>query len=165
MIDLIFNKSFNKYLFVEGFVDRGFFSKKSYNGFLCFTAETLKEAVRFILNNTYISFSGFVLKQVRGIPMGGNSSSQLADVPLSKSEFNYQLSLIKDKKFNLAKILSNNKRYVDDLGVINYTNFASRIPEIYSHKVTTKMYNKVDDFNFEVVSFTFPHSNISINIG
>ena len=116
MIDLIFNKSFNKYLCVERFGDREFFSKKSYNGFLCFTAETLKGAVRFILNNTYISFSGFVLKQVRGIPMGGNSSSQLADVPLSKSEFNYQLSLIKDKKFNLAKRLSNNKRYVDDLG-------------------------------------------------
>ena len=191
MIDLIFNKSFNKYLCVERFGDRGFFSKKSYNGFLCFIAETLKGAIRFILNNTYISFSGFVLKQVRGIPMGGNSSSQLADVPLSKSEFNYQLSLVKDKKFNLAKRLSNNKRYVDDLGVINYTKFASRIPEIYppdllmersgndnkfvnyldiavniySHKVTTKMYNKVDDFNFEVVSFTFPHSNISISIG
>ena len=123
--------------------------------------------------------------------MGGNSSSQLADVPHSKSEFNYQLSLIKDKKFNLAKRLSSNKRYVDDLGVINYTSFTSRIPEIYppdllmersgddnkfvnyldiavniySHKVTTKMYNKVDDFNFEVVSFTFPHSNISINVG
>ena len=125
MIDLIFNKSFNKYLCVERFGDRGFFSKKSYNRFLCLTAETLKGAVRFILNNTYISFSGFVLKQVRGIPMGGNSSSQLADVPLSKSEFNYQLSLIKDKKFNLAKRLSNNKRYVDDLGVINFTNLAS----------------------------------------
>ena len=27
------------------------------------------------------------------------------------------------------------------------------------------MYNKIDDFNFEVVNFTFPHSNISINIG
>ena len=52
--------------------------------------------------------------------MGGNSSSQLADVPLSKSEFNHQLSLIKDKKFNLAKRLSNNKRYVDDLGVKLY---------------------------------------------
>ena len=187
MIDSIFNKSFNKYLCVEQIGDRGFFSKKSYNGFLCFTAETLKEAVRFILNNTYISFSGFVLKQVRGISMGGNSSSQLADVPLSKSELNYQLSLIKDKKFNLSKRLSKNKRYVDDLGVINYTSFASRIPEIYppersgndnkfvnyldiavniySHKVTTKMYNKVDDFNFEVVSFTFLHSNIPINIG
>ena len=175
---MTYNKSFNKYLCVERFGDRGFLSKKPYNGFLCFTAETLKEAVRFILKNTCISFSGFVLKQVRGIPMGGNSSSQLADVPLSKSEFNYQLSLIKDKKFNLAKRLSKNKRYVDDLGVINYTSFASRIPEIYppdllmersgddnkfvnyldiavniySHKVTTKMYNKVDDFNFEVSS-------------
>ena len=63
--------------------------------------------------------------------MGGNSSSTLADVPLSKSEFNYQLSLIKDKKFNLAERLSNNKRYVDDLGVIDYTSFASRLPDIY----------------------------------
>ena len=61
--------------------------------------------------------------------MVGNSSSKLADVPLSIYELNYQLSLIKNKKFNLAKRLPNNKRFVDDLGVIDYTSFASRIPK------------------------------------
>ena len=51
------------------------------------------------------------------------------------------------------------ERSGDDNEFVNYLDIAVNI---YSHKVTTKMYNKVDDFNFEVVSFTFPHSNISI---
>ena len=38
------------------------------------------------------------------------------------------MGLIKEKKFNLAKILSNNGRYVDDL---NYLHFESLIPRIY----------------------------------
>ena len=54
------------------------------------------------------------------------------------------------------------ERIGNDNKLVNYLDIAVNI---YSHKVTTKMYNKVDDFNFEVVSFTFPHSNISINIG
>ena len=54
------------------------------------------------------------------------------------------------------------ERSGNDNKFVNYLYIAVNI---YSHKVTTKMYNKVDDFNFEVVSFTFPHSNISINIG
>ena len=33
MIDIIINKSFNKYVCVERYGDRGFFSKKPYNGF------------------------------------------------------------------------------------------------------------------------------------
>ena len=54
------------------------------------------------------------------------------------------------------------ERSGNDNKFVNYLDIAVNI---YSHKFTTKMYNKVDDFNFEVVSFTFPHSNISINIG
>ena len=54
------------------------------------------------------------------------------------------------------------ERSGNDNKFVNYLDIAVNI---YSHKVTTKMYNKINDFNFEVVNFTFPHSNISINIG
>ena len=54
------------------------------------------------------------------------------------------------------------ERSGNDNKFVNYLDIAVNI---YSHKVTTKMYNMVNDFNFEVVSFTFPHSNIFINIG
>ena len=39
---------------------------------------------------------------------------------------------IKQKKYNLAKILSNNGRYVDDLNTQNYLHFESLIPRIYT---------------------------------
>ena len=47
--------------------------------------------------------------------MGGNIISFLANISLCKSEFNFMMGLIKKKKFNLAKILSNNGMYVDAL--------------------------------------------------
>ena len=34
-----------------------------------------------------------------------------------------------------------------------------------SGHVTTKLYNKLDDFNFPVVMYTFPNSNISSSVG
>ncbi len=63
--------------------------------------------------------------------MGGNSSSQFADLSLAKSEFNYMKSLLTDKKIGLAKLLSNNARYVDDVSIFNYLNFANLISNIY----------------------------------
>ena len=191
VIDLLFNNT-NKYICVSKFKDNYFFSKKEYNGYICFSAEKLKEAISFILKNTYVCFGGFILKQTKGIPMGGNSSSQIADVSLCKSEFNFMISLIKEKKFNLAKLLSNNCRYVDDLIILNYLHFENLIAKIYPSDlkmersgndnknvnyldvnisitnnggISTDLYNKLDDFNFPVVMFTFPHGNMPISVG
>ena len=50
--------------------------------------------------------------------MGGNSSSPIADLTVGKKEFNYMKRLLQEKKVGLAKLLSNNKRYVDDLAII-----------------------------------------------
>ena len=133
-----------------------------------------------------------MFRQSKGIPMGGNSSSQFADISLCICEFNFMISLIKKKKFNLAKQLSYNTRYVDDLGTMNYLHFANIISKIYpsdlkmersgdnnkdvnyldvnisidhSGNVSTKLYNKLNDFNFSVVMFTFPHGNIPVKVG
>ena len=100
--------------------------------------------------------------------------------------------LIKEKKFGLAKLLSRNCRYVDDLNNMNYLHFSNLIRSIYppdllmersgddnksvnyldinismnnSGHVATKLYNKLDDFNFPVVMYTFPNSNISSSVG
>ena len=190
MIDLLFNNT-NKYICISKFMNRCFFAKKEYNGYQCFSSEKLKIAITFVLQNTYVSFGGIILRQTRGIPMGGNSSSQLADLSLAKSEYNYMQSLLKAKKLNLAKLLSNNCRYVDDLITVNYLNFENLIASIYpsdlkmersgndnklinylditidigDNSITTNVYNKVDDFNFPVVMYTFPQSNMPIEIG
>ena len=124
--------------------------------------------------------------------MGGNSSSQFADLSLCKSEFNFMVSLIKEKKFSLAKLLSNNCRYVDDLNTVNYLHFEHLISKIYpsdlkmercgsdnkninyldvnisidnNGNASTQLYNKLDDFNFPVVMYTFPHGNMPVSVG
>ena len=64
-------------------------SKKDYENHHIFNKTDLKEAVKFIIYNTYIVLGGTVLIQTRGIPMGGNSSSPIADLTVGKREYNY----------------------------------------------------------------------------
>ena len=99
--------------------------------------------------------------------------------------------LLREKKWGLAKLLSDNSRYVDDVGIMNYKNFEGIVSKIYPPSlkverngnndkiidyldvhielteggVVTTVYNKVDSFDFEVVTFTFPSSNIPLQIG
>ena len=129
--------------------------------------------------------------QKRDFPMGGNSSSPIADLTLAKREFNYMKNLLKQKRFGLAKILSNIKRYVDDVIIFNYLYFHNLIRSIYPPSldmervgsnnknvnylelnvnievtgISLSVYNKTDYFNFEVVTLTFPHSNIPLEVG
>ena len=94
------------------------------------------------------------------------------------------------ENLRMAKQLSNNSRYIDDIGVCNMNNnndfmicskdiYPESIPlttgyiendkdtfldldiAIEENRFITRIYHKVDDFDFEVVSFSFPTSNIS----
>ena len=186
--NLLFNKQY-KYICVRS--TKAFFSSKKYNGFYCFDKELFKKAIHFILNNTYVCFAGFILKQSKGIPMGGGCSSPIADLYLCCKEFMFMKALLKNKKFSLAKLLSNNCRYVDDINVVNYKNFYDKAKEIYpadlildrsgdndkdvayldvritieDNKISSSVFNKTDSFGFPVVNFTFPESNIPMQLG
>ena len=81
------------------------------------------------------------------------------------------------------------KRYLDDILVLNCKDFIDISKSIYpseltlepshdhedhfldlniiisdNYKLSFKMYNKTDDFDFEVISFPFPESNIHSSI-
>ena len=99
--------------------------------------------------------------------------------------------LLRERKHNLARLLSNNSRYIDDVNVINYQHFSQQSKNIYpsdlslersgideknvgyldvrinigNNAVVTTVYNKTDDFNFAVVNFTFPESCIPEQLG
>ena len=99
--------------------------------------------------------------------------------------------MYKNNPNNLKHVLSNNKRYLDDILVLNCKNFIDISKNIYpseltlepshgagledhfldlninicdNNKLSSKIYNKTDDFDFEVISFPFPESNIHSNI-
>lgn len=188
LCDLLFKGQY-KYICVN--TQKAFFARKKYNGFSCFDKDLFKKAISFFLNNTYVCFAGFVLRQTKGVPMGGGCSSPTADLYLSSKEFKFMRTLLRDKRFALAKLLSNNSRYIDDINIVNYKGFEIKAKEIYpqdlilersgdndkdisyldvriiidNNKITTSVYNKVDFFNFPVVNFTFPESNIPIHLG
>ena len=146
-----------------------------------------------LLFNSYVKFGPYVFKQIKGIPMGGNASPLIADLFLANLEFKYMDKLVSSnspENLRIAKKLSNNSRYIDDIAVCNMGNindFITYSKDIYpasisltsgnieNHRDTfldldvniedgnfvTKIYHKVDDFDFEVVSFPFITSNLS----
>ena len=126
--------------------------------------------------------------------MGGNASPFIADLFLSWQEFCFMEKLVKsgtESDLKLARQLSLNSRYLDDIAVLNYLGFGqvakliyhsdlileeSEFGYHYDHfldlnirivkgKFVIGIYHKVDDFNFEVISFPFPSSNIHSQVG
>ena len=58
--------------------------------------------------------------------MGGNASPLIADLFLMSLEFKFMRDMVDSKnpdKLDLAKKLSNNSRYIDDILVCNYSSF------------------------------------------
>ena len=170
---------------------RAFWSNGSnYARYREYTIDKLLEALELILFNTYIQFNGSIFKQILGIPMGGNVSPFIADLYLSWCEYCYMTKVVKTD-YTLAKLLSYNCRYLDDICTINLQNFGDIAKDIYDntlllegstcsykqdtfldlyirvvdHKFITGIYHKVDDFNFEVISYPFPQSNVHSMLG
>ena len=188
IIDTVYNDKY-KYICIKK--DVSFFSTKAYAGFHSITASKLKLAVKFVLNNTYVSFSNIIFKQVQGIPMGGNCSPLLADLFLCFCEYTFMSNLLKEKKFGLAKKLSNISRYIDDIAVVDYKWFERMLSKIYPNSlvanrsgesdtcvdyldvnvniigenIVTDVFHKVENFNFEVALYTNVNSNIPYNLG
>ena len=166
----------------------------SYPGYKLYTIDRLLDALKYILYNTYVQFAGNVFKQTQGIPMGGNASPFIADLCLAWAEYCYMMELSKSKDEEdqkLARALSNNSRYIDDISVLNYLGFGGLAKKIYHPSLLLEestssyhqdcfldlnirvynqnfvigIYHKVDDFNFEVINFPFPDSNIHSKVG
>ena len=164
------------------------------SGYKCYDQEDLLRALHYILFETHVKFAGNIFKQTKGIPMGGNASPFIADLCLAWAEFQFMMNLSKSKEpedSRLLGLLSNNSRYIDDISVLNYLSFGELAKPIYHEELlleestfgyhydhfldlnvricngrfVTGIYHKVDDFDFEVISFPFPESNIHSKVG
>lgn len=191
LIDLLFPVNTNGTTFMCVNPFRQFFSHKKYNNYTCLTKTQLKNMIHFVIQNTFVQFGGVIFKQYKGVPMGGCSSPLIADLFLGFCEFNFMKSLVADNRLKLAKLLSFTSRYVDDICIVNYKYFGDLLCKIYpsdliaersgknnkevdyldlkvsvcDDMVCNKIYHKVDDFNFPVVLYTFPSSNMPVRIG
>ena len=155
-----------------------------------FTEEQVISMLEFLIDNIFVTFGGKLFQQVIGIPMGTNCAPLLADLFLYSYESEFIQQLIKDKKVKEARSFNLTYRYIDDVLSINNPEFANWIPLIYPPELeikettdtassvsyldvylefdadghlTTRIYDKRDDFNFDIINFPHLSSNIPIS--
>ena len=136
--------------------------------------------LEFLIDNIFVSFGGTLFQQVVGIPMGTNCAPLLADLFVYSYESEFLQKLVKDKKIHGARAFNFTYRYIDDVLSINNSRFAEFLPLIYppglegkettdtassasfldlylefddSGQLSTKIYDKRDDFNFKIINF------------
>jgi len=145
----------------------------------------MQEIMEFILDNIYVRYGKDVYKQVIGIPIGLDSGQDIANLLLYSYESDY-VGEISKIDLSLARKFRLNGRYIDDLFVANFPTFRDHIYRIYPRDLEIKLesnntleltyldlkiksensilnfsvYDKRDDFSFDIVNFPFIDSCI-----
>ena len=139
------------------------------------------DALHYLLDNIFIRFGSKLYRQIVGIPMGTNCAPLVADLFLFCYERDFMLSLSDNNQADIIEAFNSTSRYLDDLLNIDNPYFEQMVGQIYPTElqlkkanssdteapfldlnlsitngiVSSKIYEKRDDFNFEIVNFPF----------
>ena len=142
--------------------------------------------LEYLIANSFVEFSGRIFQRTIGIPMGTNCAPLLANLFLYSYEAEIVQSLLKAGKKHLAQQFNFTYKYIDDVLSLNNTKFAEYLEFIYPRdleikettktagsssyldcylyidngKLTTRFYDKRNDFNFPIVNFPFLSRNM-----
>ena len=147
------------------------------------------EALIYLLDNICIRFGTKLYREIVGIPMGTNCAPLVADLFLFCHERYFIMSFSDFKQAEIIEAFQSTSRYLDDLLNIDNPYFEGTVnciypPELQLNKantsdtkapfldlhlcisngfVSSKIYDKRDDFDFDIVNFPFldgdvPHS-------
>ena len=116
------------------------------------------------MDNIYIRFGTKLYRQIVGIPMGTNCAPLVADLFLFCYERDFMTSLSDVKQAEIIEAFKSTSRYLDDL--LNNDNpyfntsdteapFLDLHLSISNGFVSSKIYDKRDDFDFDIVNFPF----------
>ena len=182
LIDLIvntFQREDSPYLACS---DRNaFFTSEKPKKYHAWSCQNVCDALTFLLDNIFIRFGTKLYRQVVGIPMGTNCAPLVADLLLFCYERDFMMSLSDDKQADVIDAFNTTSRYLDDILNINNVYFDNMVSQIYPSElqlnkanasdteaafldlhlsisndiVSTKIYDKRDDFDFEIVNFPF----------
>ena len=151
-----------------------------------YTKESIIKAVSYLIRNCYFKFGDKLFRQDIGIPMGSDPAPYFANLFL----YHYESSWLKSIKKNnntLARKFGNVFRNIDDLLALNdgesfgsfhkeiypvelqlnkenvvntETNFLDLHIKINNRTFTTMLYDKRDDFGFNITRLPYKSSNI-----
>ena len=152
-----------------------------------FTADSICEMIEFLIGNIFVRFGGCLFRRVVGVPVGASCAPLLADLFLYSYENEFLDNMIRSGHRRLARSFDLCYRYIDDLIVFNNKKFLDYLKEIYPSRLTveranksdhladyldltfiidgggklsTRLYDRRDDFDFHIVNFPFLSSNI-----
>ena len=177
LIDLIertFQRVGSTYLACNG--GYAFFTSEKRKKYHAWSCQNVCDALTFLLDNIFIRFGTKLYKQVVGIPMGTNCAPLVADLFLFCYERDFMMSLSDDKQADVIDAFNTTSRYLEGNLNINNVYFDNMVSQIQLNKanasdteaafldlhlsisndiVSAKIYDKRDDFNFEIVNFPF----------
>ena len=144
---------------------------------------TLKDfkVLSYLLDNIYIRFGTKLYRQIVGIPMGTNCAPLVADLFLYCYERDFMDSLNHDNQADVIEAFNSTSRYLADLLNIDNPYFEGMVNQIYPPElqlikpnisdteapfldlhlsvangfVSSKIYNKRDAFDFDIVNSFF----------
>ena len=155
-----------------------------------YTCQYIVSMLNFLIDNIFVEFGGQVFQQTIGIPMGTNCAPLLADLFLYTYEADFMQMLQKSGAKNQCSKFNFTFRYIDDVLSLNNSKFSDYIEDIYPEEfeikdttdspqfsnyldlrleihdksnLSTRLYDKRDDFNFTIVNFPFLDSNIPVS--
>lgn len=163
--------------------DKAYFTKQR-SGIILDKLDTML-LMSDVIDNAFVTFAGVILRQSKGVPMGGNASPMMADLCLTIMEHRFMMSA----QFTIQRSLRFVIRYIDDILVANCEDFANIATQIYpaalilnradeptdskvafldlhirrTGKLRIDLYDKTRDFNFSVVKFADITSNVPRN--
>lgn len=160
---------------------KGFFTNASLKKYTMFTCGEFIESLCFLIDNIFVRFGNSIYQQVIGIPMGTNCAPLIADLFLYCYESEYMQALSVENDADVIEALNRTSRYLDDLLNIDNIYFENIYRDIYPHElqlnkannsdkhasfldldlsitnnmISSKIYDKRDDFDFDIVNFPF----------
>ena len=137
--------------------------------------------IKFLIDNIFVQIGVRFFHQVIGIQMGTTCAPLLADLSLYSIDNEFLDNMIRSGHLRLARSFNLCYRYTDDLIVFNNKKFFDYLKEIYQSQLTveeanksaqladyfishssdsrgnlsTRLYDKRDDFDFHIVNFPF----------
>ena len=134
------------------------------------------------MDNIFIRFGTNLYRQTIGIPMGTNCAPLVADLFLFCHERDFMKSLSRENQADIIEAFNSTSRYLDDLLNIDNIYFDQIVDRIYPTELqfnranssdteapfldlnlctaSTKIYDKRDDFDFDIVNFPFLDGDI-----
>ena len=158
-----------------------FFTSEQPKRYKLWSCQKMCDALHYLLDNIFIRFGSKLYRQIVGIPMGTNCAPLVADLFLFCYERDFMLSLLDNNQADIIEAFNSTSRYLDDLINIDNPYFEQMVGQIYPTElqlnkanssdteapfldlnlsitndiVSSKIYDKRDDFNFEIVNFPF----------